>query len=531
MLFRSLIQPDLPRSEHDPDPTREDSQIATAVEATVSEATARAIRDLSRPIAHVDLEAPPTVTPIVLMPIVTPIVVIHPPVTGACTDPSHEPASRAQLFRLAFPAHVMLLALLLTLSTTWILLTPNMASGVRALCMALVAMGCVVLVVGSVSHLARLGYAESEQEKQRLVQEKQRLAEEKLRLEEVQLQLEERNEQLQAEKERLLYDNMQHRGPLDEEDRSAIRRGLRAGSPPSEAGGPAPSDSPPPSLPPGAPSSAATGESASGSFRSSSRAPDEPEEEEEVTPCLPSWHPPLRQQRVTAPLPSAAAEASSGQKRGASLRQVLVNEALAEMAMEEEEASAAVCTAPPYPPPHTLRASRPVCPHTPCTTQIIFEEAVAAQMQQAITYQANQETAILEITPPSPLQQKFDALVMCNFTPRKPSELPVSQWVSFRRLFHLFQPHAPLDVWLMGPGNLKQLITEWYQKHPAFAGSVVWCKRLKIADPQDGPGKFCYKFCFEYTPNGAPAPNGRSSSVSVPKVIQPGSSFSYLQYL
>ena len=87
MLFRSLIQPDLPRSEHDPDPTREDSQIATAVEATVSEATARAIRDLSRPIAHVDLEAPPTVTPIVLMPIVTPIVVIHPPVTGACTDP------------------------------------------------------------------------------------------------------------------------------------------------------------------------------------------------------------------------------------------------------------------------------------------------------------------------------------------------------------------------------------------------------------------------------------------------------------
>ena len=341
MLFRSLIQPDLPRSEHDPDPTREDSQIATAVEATVSEATARAIRDLSRPIAHVhvDLEAPPTVTPIVIMPIVTPIVVIHPPVTGACTDPSHEPASRAQLFRLAFPAHVMLLALLLTLSTTWILLTPNMASGVRALCMALVAMGCVVLVVGSVSHLARLM---QDEEKRRLVQEKQRLAEEKLRLEE-------RNEQLQAEKERLLYD-MQHRGPPDEEDRSAIRRGLRAGSHPSEAGGPAPSDSPPPSLPPGAPSSAATGESASGSFRSSSRAPDEPEEAE-ATSCLPSWHPPLRQQRVTAPLPSAAAEASSGQKR-ASLGQVLVNEALAEMAMEEEEASrAAVCTPPPpYPP-------------------------------------------------------------------------------------------------------------------------------------------------------------------------------------
>jgi len=74
-----------------------------------------------------------------------------------------------------------------------------------------------------------------------------------------------------------------------------------------------------------------------------------------------------------------------------------------------------------------------------CTTlyiQIIFEEALAAQMleQAVITNQANQETAILiEITPPSPLQQKFDALVMCNFTPRKPSELPVSRWVSCDR--------------------------------------------------------------------------------------------------
>ena len=108
MLVRSLLQPDLPRSEHDPDPSREDSQITTVVEATVSEAAARAIRDLSRAIAHADLEAPPTVTPIVVTPIVTPnldrepsprrrdptqpnppweIVVIHPPVTGACTDP------------------------------------------------------------------------------------------------------------------------------------------------------------------------------------------------------------------------------------------------------------------------------------------------------------------------------------------------------------------------------------------------------------------------------------------------------------
>ena len=88
-----------------------------------------------------------------------------------------------------------------------------------------------------------------------------------------------------------------------------------------------------------------------------------------------------------------------------------------------------------------------------------------------------------------------------------------------------------MDVWLMGPGNLKQMITKWYKTHSAFAGSVVWCKRLQTKDPQDGPGKFCYKFCFEYTPTEAPAPNGHSSSVSVPKMHQAGSSFSYLQYL
>ena len=88
---------------------------------------------------------------------------------------------------------------------------------------------------------------------------------------------------------------------------------------------------------------------------------------------------------------------------------------------------------------------------------------------------------------------------------------------SDRRLYLLFRPFAPMDVWLMGPGNLKQMITEWYKAHPAFAGtsSVEWCKRVKNTDPQDGSGQHChcYKFCFEHTPNGAPAPNGRNSPV------------------
>ena len=98
-------------------------------------------------------------------------------------------------------------------------------------------------------------------------------------------QLEERNEQLRAEKERLLYDVQRRGRPLDDDDeRSALRRGLLAGSSqpcvlnggntdPSEPRG-APSDSPasPPTLPPGPPSSASSGGSVSSSeFRLYSR--------------------------------------------------------------------------------------------------------------------------------------------------------------------------------------------------------------------------------------------------------------------
>ena len=82
-------------------------------------------------------------------------------------------------------------------------------------------------------------------------------------------------EQLQAEKERLLYDVQRRGRPLDDnDDRSAIRRGLLAGSSqqefkwipypptdPSEGGGPTQSDSPPPLLPLGPPSSTSSSES------------------------------------------------------------------------------------------------------------------------------------------------------------------------------------------------------------------------------------------------------------------------------
>ena len=78
------------------------------------------------------------------------------------------------------------------------------------------------------------------------------------------------------------------------------------------------------------------------------------------------------------------------------------------------------------------------------------------------------------------LKQKFVELVMCDFTPRNPRELPITaRWVSFDRLYQLFQPHA--SVCQRGPGNLRQRIIEWYKDPlPAFIGLAPreWCKRV-----------------------------------------------------
>jgi hypothetical protein len=287
-------------------------------------------------------------------------------VTGRFADPSHEAAFAAQLFRMAYPAHVFLMALVLTYSTWSVLMEPHMraylaVSGCAlgfgligrmllhrtgrhdpmrsqwmgswawivltalsnatdvveikvapaAVCesivqakymlpfvftslalvmgthglgfarkLALIAMALVenvvwvaachnpeldpwlvctmgAIVVGSAAaHTAELFLRRSYAEKV--------LAK---------IQLEERNEQLKAEKERLLYDVQRRGRPLeDEDDRSAIRRGLLAGSSqtcllnggetdPSEPGG-APSDTPL-TLPPGPPSSASSASVAS----------------------------------------------------------------------------------------------------------------------------------------------------------------------------------------------------------------------------------------------------------------------------
>jgi len=290
------------------------------------------------------------------------------PITGAFANPSHETAFAAQLFRMAFPCHLFLIALtdaimiwsslsappdlwplesmiafLGTLclvgrvqahqsmddtvrgqrlgSWTWIAILALVVcidligyvvapaadcafqrthglAGFAGLTIALVngsyglgfwrKLGLIgiymlhdgvcsdmdsesLLVVGVVvAHMAEMHLRHIYVEKQRQAEEKQRLEE---RTDEESRRLEERNEQLQAEKERLLYDVQRRGRPLDDDDdRSAIRRGLLAGSSqrefkwipypptdPSRAGGPTPSDSPPPSLPPGPPSSASSG--------------------------------------------------------------------------------------------------------------------------------------------------------------------------------------------------------------------------------------------------------------------------------
>ena len=61
------------------------------------------------------------------------------------------------------------------------------------------------------------------------------------------------------------------------------------------------------------------------------------------------------------------------------------------------------------------------------------------------------------------------------FTPKHPSTLPKSQWLSYTRLFSIVQPYAPARVWRQGRGNLKQLVIEWCQHRTTISRSR--CKR------------------------------------------------------
>ena len=82
---------------------------------------------------------------------------------------------------------------------------------------------------------------------------------------------------------------------------------------------------------------------------------------------------------------------------------------------------------------------------------------------------------------------------------------PRSQWLSYTRLFSIVQPYAPARVWMRGRGNLKQLVIEWCQQYPAYAGLAIsaWCMRGEDDDQPAQAGRrqpTVYKFCLECTP-------------------------------
>ena len=359
----------------------------------------------------------------------------------------------------------------------------------------------------------------------RLEEEKRHLEE---RLDEGTRRLEERIEQLRAEKERLLYD-LQLRGrPLDDgDDRSAIRRGLQAGSKFT------PLYSPPPSLPPGPPSSEASWPSMASSLAFGSSPTQHTVEltaRSAIAPVPLAWGEADRHRLAERACGWSRVVADSGP------REQLAAETLVDMATGEEASKAAVQqrstvdspSAPNQPVlrthavmpvaqqlqyrPYTQTAAPPCCSvrlqslpvASPCSRYLLqpFPRAYLAwaPLQRLPAASARD-------SPPGVLKKKFETLVMCDFTPRRPSELQTSRWVNFKTLFRLFQPHAPAEVWLLGPGNLKQLITKWYKDHPAFAGLDVnkWCKRQRNNNTQDGPGSYVFKFCFECTPNAGAA--------------------------
>ena len=96
---------------------------------------------------------------------------------------------------------------------------------------------------------------------------------------------------------------------------------------------------------------------------------------------------------------------------------------------------------------------------------------------------------------PSSLREIFIKHVMCDFTPRPPKEFPTSRWATLEQLVLQLEPYAPEEVARIGPQNLRQLITEWYKGHPAFAGLAysAWGKRLKDMHPLAHPRSLTYK--------------------------------------
>ena len=76
----------------------------------------------------------------------------------------------------------------------------------------------------------------------------------------------------------------------------------------------------------------------------------------------------------------------------------------------------------------------------------------------------------------------------------------MKDWVSCAQLLRQLHPHT------LSEDHVKQLITNHFKDHPAFAGHDfhAWNKRLKDYDaPAGGGRKSVTKFSLEYTPAGA----------------------------
>ena len=357
---------------------------------------------------------------------------------------------------------------------------------------AVIAYEAGALILGAaVAHMVELHMRHNYAEKRRTEEDKRRLDEEK-RL------LEERNEQLQTSNERLMYD-VQYRGrPLDDDDeRSAIRRGLQAGPSPASdsdlARGPAPSDSAPTSLPPGPPSSSA----------SSSSAPPQGADcqyfaEAAATPAI--------DDRVELVELSALAEmADDDAMHNLAVHHLIPAQANLQMASTMSVISSSMCCSA----AQLLGGDQPFARPGRLYLQAAFNTQPDQQHQTHLPAAAASCSSIsrplLSGFSDDPWELYF--IFAKLFTPKHPSTLPKAQWVSYTRMRLAVQPFAPARVWRHGPGNLKQLVVEWYQHHPAFAGLAqsAWCKRLADHDQQVLPGRSqptCYKFCFEFTTAG-----------------------------
>ena len=139
-----------------------------------------------------------------------------------------------------------------------------------------------------------------------------------------------------------------------------------------------------------------------------------------------------------------------------------------------------------------------------------LERAGHTEEDRGTTVSITSSSATSEVTEPhqhaaasdssstcSTVAEKFAMHVICNYTPRAPGELPRKQWVNCAQLLRQLHPHT------VSEDHVKQLVTNHFKDHPAFAGHdfYAWTKMLKDYDAPAGAGrKSVTKFSLEYTP-------------------------------